>query len=427
MVIRYQMEELESMWSKCLTDIGIESAALLAQSPCDPARGTYLFGEYVYKIVLIEYDTTQHLRRQDLFGEFEILKHCKSIPGIPSPIKYYRKDQFAVLILEHIHGKNLANLRVGWFNLLIILAKLGIIIFKIAKRGVSHNDILEENVIVSSSGRVYLIDFDQASRSGFFAALIRSFFGINVGGGKMYGSLIGIVENRLKRVLPPRVTRFIGRIIKYRHITPLPKLPDNASNEVQTLLKAWKIARKSSASSPGMEIAYYSIDVDGYHFPGERPWINRWDTLHGITNYSGKKVLELGCNMGLLSCFLLKYANVKESLAVDSDENILEAAKLIATVLKVNPKFDRVDFDNPGDWESKLMEFKPDIVFALNILNWINNKKRFLSFLCLFNELIFEGHDGIEIETKRLRDIGFRKIELIAYSDRDRPIFYCKK
>ncbi len=318
-------DQFEHMWSKCLAEIGIESASLLSQSPYDLARRTYLSNEYVYKIVLLEHENTQQLRVQDLSGEFEILKHCKNISGIPLAIKYYHTEHFAVLVLRYIQGEALVNLQVGWLRLFIILAKLSTIVLRLARRGVSHNDILEENIRISPSGRVYLIDFDQASYNSFGVSLIRSFIGIKIGNNKVYSSLLDLVkkhfnkqrlslEEHIKKRLPPRVKELIKRILRYNSPKPspkvsnnlLPEISENASALLKNLLTAWKIAQYSNASSPGVEVAYYALDIDGYHFPGERPWVDRWNMLRTITDYSGKRILELGCNMALLSCFLIK-------------------------------------------------------------------------------------------------------------------------
>jgi 2-polyprenyl-3-methyl-5-hydroxy-6-metoxy-1,4-benzoquinol methylase len=234
------------------------------------------------------------------------------------------------------------------------------------------------------------------------------------------------IKTRLSKKTIRRYRKLIG-IVRQKKIGRLPYLPENADVEVKTLLNAWMIARLSSASSPDRNIAYYSLYFDGYHFPGERPWEERWKTLRDITDYSGKRILELGCNMALLSAFLLKERNAKEALAIDVNEDILEAAKCFATALGVSPKYQKQDFDSPGNWEMKVAAFCPDIVFALNVLNWVKDKKRFLEFLSGFSELIFEGHDSLDVEIGRLQSVGFSKIDIIGKSERDRHVLHCTK
>jgi len=164
-----------------------------------------------------------------------------------------------------------------------------------------------------------------------------------------------------------------------------------------------------------------------YYFPGERPWIERWNVLQNITLFSGKKILELGCNMGLLSTFLIKEKRAAGAMAVDIDQDILQCAEKVSAAFGVDLQRQQVNFDSPGDWETELADFQPDIVFALNVLNWVEDKDRLMRFLGRFQEVIFEGHDDVETESKRFKEVGFNTIDLISMTERDRPILHCIK
>jgi len=112
---------------------------------------------------------------------------------------------------------------------------------------------------------------------------------------------------------------------------------------------------------------------------------------------------------------------------VDIDARILEVAKLISMAFGVKPVLKVQDLDAPEDWESQLIDFKPDIVFALNVLNWVQDKQRLLDFLGRFEEVIFEGHDSFDVERKRLSDVGFKEINIVGVSERGREVVYCRK
>ena len=131
--------------------------------------------------------------------------------------------------------------------------------------------------------------------------------------------------------------------------------------------------------------------------------------------------------MGLLSINLLKEAGAARCIGVDHDKKILESAKLISEVFEVKPIFKRINFDSSKDWESDLLSDKIDVVFALNVLNWVNDKERLLFFLAKAPEVIFEGHESPEIERARFLKIGFTNIEEIGYSERERIILRCRK
>jgi hypothetical protein len=99
----------------------------------------------------------------------------------------------------------------------------------------------------------------------------------------------------------------------------------------------------------------------------------------------------------------------------------------VASALGVCPDFRIQDFDAPEMWEDELEGFKPDIVFALNVLQWVRDKGRLMAFLGRFHEIIFEGHDSVEMEMRRFRDIGFSDIRLVTITERKRPLMYCRK
>ncbi len=418
-------------WKLCLKAAGIEGATLLAQSRYDPFRRTYLQGGKVYKLVIRNRQVTSTIRANDLAGEHAILQHCAGIPGTPNPLEYNRTDLYELLVLERIHGVPLSQTITPWRDFSVFLVKLTGIILRLCWRGVSHNDIKPENILVSTSHAVSMVDFDQATHAHVLVALIQSLFGIRVQKAQVRGSLAFVLVKRLigKR-LPPSVVRGLRWLLRDKDNYVewrLPTLPEDASPRARALLTAWKFAQRSDASSPGRNVAYYSLDFEGIRFPGERSWDQRWPVLRDITDYSGKRVLELGCNMALLSSWLLCKANARAALAIDADERILEAARIVASVFDVAPVFQRVNFDDPDDWKTALVDFDADVVFALNILNWVCAKQRLLNFLGRFPELIFEGHEDLRSEVSRLRAVGFKSITIAAMTERGRYILHCRR
>jgi SAM-dependent methyltransferase len=196
---------------------------------------------------------------------------------------------------------------------------------------------------------------------------------------------------------------------------------------VRALHEAWRIASDANASAPGRAIAYYELESAGLCFPGERPWAARWQSLRRVTTYADRRVLELGCNMALLSTFALKETGARAALAVDRDAAILSAAAKVALAFGAQPQFQQVDFDRDPGWEDQLEAFAPDVVIALSVLHWVQDKARFLAFLGRFDEVIFEGHESSRIERGRLRQAGFTEIDLIDTSERGRAILRARK
>jgi predicted Ser/Thr protein kinase/predicted RNA methylase len=371
-------------------------------------------------------------RRQDLLGEARLLRRCRGIPGIPELVDWTEEGGLRVLITRRLKALPLSQLDLGWGRLLRLLPPLVLLVVRLAWRGVSHDDLRPENILLDGAGRVHLVDFDQASTGRFAVCLARSLLGLGRGRAAVGNAILAPLRERLQASLPPPLIRLLkgcrnrDRRPDASELPPLPPLPPAAGPGLRALDVAWRIAAASNASSPDQSVAYYQLEFQGLCWPGERPWAERWRALRRITPYRGRRVLELGCNLGLLSIFLLKEAGAAATLAVDRDAPILAAAANAARAFGVRPEFRRVDFDRDADWEAELLAFRPDVVFALSVLNWVADQARLLAFLARCDELIYEGHDSALVERRRLRAAGFTTIELVATSERGRPILHCR-
>jgi SAM-dependent methyltransferase/predicted Ser/Thr protein kinase len=396
------------------------------QSPLDPTRRYGVRGNRFYKIALRASGAADPRRRQDLSGEIGILERARDIADVPRLIEWQQTADWSVLITSRLPGRLLSQLDLGWGRLLWLTLRLVLLVVRLARRGISHDDLRPENVLVDPAGRPQLIDFDQASSGPPLVCLARSLLGLRLGGTPVRNTVLAPLRERLQASLPPWVLR---RLRRGRRPAPtgLPVLPLPTSAEPRALDAAWRRAARADASSPGRAIAYHELDVGGVILPGERPWAERWRQLYAITDYRDRRVLELGCNLGLLSIFLLKEVGAAAALAVDRDPLILEAAAETALAFQVRPDFRRVDFDADPAWETELAAFRPDVVFALSVAHWLRDRDRFLAFLGGFDELIYEGHDSARAERRRLAAAGFEAIELVCSSDRGRPILHCRR
>lgn len=421
-------KSLQYNWTEALSALGLSEAKLIGVSPFDLFRRVYRKDNTIYKVVVANKETSSHLRSLDLMGEFRLLRACAGILGVPVVLEYNEVGDYKSLILEYIEATSLAFNKPKLFRFCANIARLSVILGRLSLRGVSHNDICSANVLSAADGRVWLIDFDQATQGTVPGAFARNFIGLTLNKEIVHHSLLTLVKNWLQLTLPYWVVETTKRLIKAGTLYPrnqLAALPDDAGSKLKQVHEAWVIAQRSSASAPGNVIAYYALDFQNFHLPGERPWLDRWALLQQLAEYKGKRILELGCNMALLSCFLLKKNQAAAVLAVDADEDILEAARLVASAFEVTPKLAQKNFDDPGPWEEELAAFEPDIVFALNIINWVRDEARLLAFLGRFNEVIFEGHESIEVETKRFEEVGFRHVEVVGLSERNRPVLRC--
>jgi hypothetical protein len=369
----------------------------------DPPHGASLFraGRDGGRFVKTATPCSRPGRRQDPRGELEILRRCQGIPGIPIVLGLVDNGTAQALVMERVPHAPLSCLEISWPRLAASLTRLSRIVWRLARRGVSHDDLRPENVLVSDRGEVFLVDFDQATTGAFWRCLARSLLGLRAGGPPVQNSIFAPVRERLQASLSPRMIRWLKRqrLGATAGAAPLmPALSPDASPRLRALHCAWELASTSDASAPGQAIAYYALEVEGVRLPGERPWAERWRLLGGIADCAGKRVLELGCNMALLSTHLLRESSAAAALAVDRDPAILEAAAEVARVLEVPTELREIDLDGAADWETPLAAFAPDVVFCLSVLNWVRDKSRLLAFLGRFDELVYEGHDSARAE-----------------------------
>ncbi|HEX68180.1 MAG TPA: serine/threonine protein kinase [bacterium] len=106
---------------------------------------------------------------KDFLNECEILKTIEH----QNIVKVYEIGKTPHMIMEWIEGRNLKNIivreRIDLSRYFFPLAwKIGDAINYLHNRGIIHNDIKPENILVSLEGEVKLIDFALAMRKGLF-------------------------------------------------------------------------------------------------------------------------------------------------------------------------------------------------------------------------------------------------------------------
>ena len=226
----------------------------------------------------------------------------------------------------------------------------------------------------------------------------------------------------------PDMNAVLFRLLKSNLNTAEENIAEHLNTEV--LNRAWDIAARSNASYPGKYIAYYSLDIEGRRFPGERPWEERWEYIGRALreacggDLNGKRVLELGCNLGLLSVWAAREGAVCQGYEYEAD--ILEGARLTASAFGVSDRcrWSQADFNKKEVTDSIVGDF--DICTCLSVMNWVRNKDNLINFLSTHRMVIYEGHDNDQVETDRLRRAGFSDIERVAVSERGRGVFLAR-
>jgi SAM-dependent methyltransferase len=369
---------------------------------------------HLVKVASAALDPTSSLRINDLREESQVLKTLQHVKGVPRFAFVEERNGWQALGTDYVRGRALGGTSLAPTQKVSILWQTAWLLFRISLSGISHNDVKLENVLLSSKGRAYLLDFDQAT-SGHtpWRALVRNFIGSHFYKNEVvvHGSLRTLGRSMLKRRRLPQQRR-------------MPDRREATTERQQILFDAWKMAQASDANAPGDGVAYYAITVDGMSLPGERSWKERWAVLSKITDVKGKRILELGCNLGLLSVYFDRVAGAAAVWGVDHDKQIIDAAKLVAKAYDSSAQFSVVDLMRDSDGVDELIAFKSDIAACLNVWNWIPDRSLLVRLLSSVPEIIYEGHESIEVEIDRLKQMGFARVEHVSTSERGRPVLH---
>lgn len=170
---------------------------------------------------------------------------------------------------------------------------------------------------------------------------------------------------------------------------------------------------------------YYSMQLNGEHFLGTRPWHIRWEKIKQATTFDEKRILDVGTSVGLCPLFISRLFFPKKMVAFDNERNAVDTATNLKKIFNI--EFDLYLLNLDEDPYEEVLGYEYDVVICMSVLNWIKNKQRLLNYLGCFKELIFEGHDSISTETDRLRRVGFRHFTILGPTDRNRHLLYCTK
>ena len=387
-----------------------QPAELISVSPYVADSRVYGNGGQVAKIRFRRSITPSGVGTLDAEGR--ILRH------LGQDVEYSTTDEWEAIVLNRIHGTTLEQtvrsspLRERLKLTIRLLPELQ----RIHAKHIAHRDLRLDNVLIDSYGKLHLVDFDRATIGTRLSVELSDWLGLSPQGISPYPFWLLALFTLFPK------SRGAIRRIRARAVPTRRKSPSASEDpEIDLLENAWLLAQQSPANSAGQSLAYYSFTYKGHHFPGERPWYLRWEPIRRVISFKGKRVLELGSNMGLFSSFAAIHG-AKQVVGVDQDPTIVRAARLVAEALGANATFHCIDLARDMGWESMLRD--SDMVIAMSVLRWLPDQDRVLRFLGSAPEILYEGHDGLELEMARLRSAGFTNLSVVAGSDRGRFVVH---
>ncbi len=404
--------EEEQRWDEAMDRFLGPGATLVAVSRWVGDSRVYALGDRLAVIRSLEGENDVDANSLRVAGE--VMRRVRR------PARYTRIPPWEVLHMSRIEGASLESMlsSLSFAERLHVLYRLAAALRELHAAGIAHRDLRADNVLVDHAGRVALVDFDRAVITASRTAAQADWFGV---------SRHGLSPNPYLKLaaftLLPK-TQSAGRRLRARLLANTRLEQASASPDLELLGRAWHLARRSHASAPGQDLAYYAFTYKRWHFQGERPWYLRWEAIRRNVSFEGKHVLDLGTNMGLLPAFALLHG-AEKATGIDVDPQILVAARLVARALGVSPELIGADLIEGPDWESSVAT--ADIVFAMSLLRWLPENRRVLEFLRSRRELVYEGHDPLHVELERLREWGFVEMEVLLTTERGRSLVWCRR
>lgn len=428
--MKYVQEQEE--WNQFVLDNLGGNAILVSVSQSSSDCRVYRTKDAIAKIRRF---TPSSIRRRNntLEDEYFIMQRLSSVAGVPTVRGYKCTEEWELLEMELLPELVSGDPVFGWlrepfkdFRGVVQLAR------QMNRLGCSHGNLRRRNVGRNVEGGISVFGFEHACMASPWRCAMRDMWGLGTcerrsefslfkrlrsvqGIGVLLSAIVGLARKVI--TVPSRTGSSSTQPARRSSPVFMQRARLREDPSLEALAEAWIIASLSNASSR----SYYSLDISGINFPGDRPWVLRWEHIRQHVEWKGKRLLELGCNMGLLSTHA-KLSGATFCLGVDSDKDILHAARLASRTFETDVEYRQQDLNDLAPWEDELKGF--DIVSCLSVLHWIKDKQRVWSFLSKHSEILYEGHESEQEAENNLRSAGFTRIIRIGKSERNRQLFY---
>ena len=221
-------EHIEHLWRRCLEDLGISEASRLCQqrnggvTERRMGQRTYAFAGRVYKISLREIEPTGSMPWGDTKREFELISMCRDLPAIPEAIEFIETNEYQAAVYRWVDAVSMIDPSIGIWKSCIATARLAPTLLRLSRRGIAHNDVMPNNVLISPRGQIYLIDFDRATVCSRTEAIVRNFLKYREQCDPVlfFGSLAKLVRVQLGARMPDsmrRIYQYATRGCRRRH------------------------------------------------------------------------------------------------------------------------------------------------------------------------------------------------------------------
>jgi glycosyltransferase involved in cell wall biosynthesis len=287
----------------------------------------------------IKIEHEKHPRKlRALAEEIEIIRYlnsngCVSCPKLISEGRLEGGERY--FIQQRIHGERQFNTADMIFSIL-----------EQKSLGVSEGDFRKDNFIFGSNGVCYIIDYDQAIHDERFK---------NLGNVEYLEWFARYMEQRWKDYGVDDFYKWGG----YNKDEIFSLFRNGSFNLASTTIFREQLTTNTKSG------VYHNLSTDRIYIEGCRDLNPRLDALNSIEFKKGEKILDVGCNMGLLSHYL--HDRGCRVAGIDMDPKIVVGAKMVANILGKDISFERLDLD-----EEEIAE-DYDTVCLFSVIHHVKN------------------------------------------------------
>jgi SAM-dependent methyltransferase len=309
--------------------------------------------KYLIKVQIIKNEG----KERDIHQEYEIIKNlnqknCATTPAVysggliakadlvvktddPQLIEASPEEEFGYIIEEYLPAK-------GNYTLADVIFTM----IEQKKLGVYQGDIKPANIRFNAdSGICYFIDYDQA--------IILSQEQIEMDNLSFLKWCSEYDKDKYG----------IGNWLRHFPQFHSNQLPDLFSGKALDLKQTTIFnLQKTTNSISGI---YHSIQGKDIFIDGSRTMDHRAQMLDELEFFQGERVLDVGCNAGLLSMYL--HDRGCRATGVDNDPHIVSACKIVSNILGKDINYSCVDLDRTN----KLDEY--DTIMLFSVLHHTRN------------------------------------------------------
>jgi SAM-dependent methyltransferase len=232
--------------------------------------------------------------------------------------------------------------------------------------GLCQGDFKRDNFIFDNDSICHIIDYDQAIYDERF---------INMGNLEYLDWFNKFFVNRWKKLglnIPD-----IYSFGKFQKEEVLGLFKNDSFNLAETSIFAEQITTNTKSG------IYHSLSTDKLYIDGARNLDSRLAALNSIEFKKNEKVLDVGCNMGLLTHYL--HDRGCKPTGIDMDRKIVIGAKMVANLLNKDIQFKYLDLDTAR------IEEDYDTICLFSVIHHVKNFQQVtenISQKC--NRIIFE-------------------------------------